>query len=162
MVIAVYPGTFDPLTQGHEDLIRRASMIFDTIIVGIAQKSRKKRTCFNADERSEIAKTVLRQYENVRIEVFSTLLKDLVLKHKARVIIRGLRAVSDFEYEFQMATVNRYFLSDVETIFMTPSEGHYQIISSSVVREIAHFGGDISKFVHPVVQRFLKKKLNTE
>ncbi len=158
MVVAVYPGAFDPLTRGHEDLIRRASKVFDTLIVGIAYKSRKKTPFLNVFEREEIARKILCQYKNVRIESFGSLLKDFVLKHDAQIIIRGLRAVSDFEYEFQMASINHYFLPDVETVFMTPSEGYYQMISSSIVREIAKFGGDISKFVHPLVHDLLEKK----
>jgi pantetheine-phosphate adenylyltransferase len=157
MVVAVYPGTFDPLTRGHEDLVRRASGLFDTLVVGVAD-SKNKRPFFALDERLEIANEVLGHYPNVRVESFSGLLKDFVRKHDARVIVRGLRAVSDFEYEFQMAGMNRYLLPDVETMFLTPSD-QYQFISGTIVREIATLGGDVSKFVFPSVERWLNKKL---
>ena len=135
MVVAVYPGTFDPLTRGHEDLVRRASGLFDRLVVGVAD-SRNKRPFFTLEERLEIANEVLGHYPNVQVESFSGLLKDFVRKHDARVIVRGLRAVSDFEYEFQMAGMNRYLLPDVETLFLTPSD-QYQFISGTIVREIA-------------------------
>ncbi|KMW46362.1 pantetheine-phosphate adenylyltransferase [Ralstonia insidiosa] len=156
MVIAVYPGTFDPFTRGHEDLVRRASNIFDELIVGVAQ-SPNKRPFFALEERIEIAREVLGHYPNVRVEGFSGLLKDFVRKNGARVIVRGLRAVSDFEYEFQMAGMNRYLLPDVETMFLTPSD-QYQFISGTFVREIAILGGDVSKFVFPSVEKWLKEK----
>lgn len=156
MVIAVYPGTFDPFTRGHEDLVRRASNIFDELIVGVAQ-SPNKRPFFALEERIEIAREVLGHYPNVRVEGFSGLLKDFVRKNGARVIVRGLRAVSDFEYEFQMAGMNRYLLPDVETMFLTPSD-QYQFISGTFVREIAVLGGDVSKFVFPSVEKWLKEK----
>lgn len=157
MVVAVYPGTFDPLTRGHEDLVRRASSIFDQIIVGVAD-SRNKRPFFSFDERLQIAREVLGHYSNVRVEGFSGLLKDFVRQHKARVVLRGLRAVSDFEYEFQLAGMNRYLLPDVETMFLTPSD-QYQFISGTFVREIATLGGDVSKFVFPSVERWLREKV---
>lgn len=156
MVIAVYPGTFDPFTRGHEDLVRRASNIFDELIVGVAQ-SPNKRPFFALEERIEIAREVLGHYPNVRVEGFSGLLKDFVRKNGARVIVRGLRAVSDFEYEFQMAGMNRYLLPDVETMFLTPSD-QYQFISGTFVREIAILGGDVSKFMFPSVEKWLKEK----
>ncbi len=156
MVIAVYPGTFDPFTRGHEDLVRRASNIFDELIVGVAQ-SPNKRPFFALEERIEIAREVLGHYPNVRVEGFSGLLKDFVRKNGARVIVRGLRAVSDFEYEFQMAGMNRYLLPDVETMFLTPSD-QYQFISGTFVREIAILGGDVSKFVFPSVEKWLNEK----
>ena len=118
MVVAVYPGTFDPLTRGHEDLVRRASGLFETLVVGVAD-SKNKKPFFSLEERLEIANEVLGHYPNVRVESFSGLLKDFVRKHDARVIVRGLRAVSDFEYEFQMAGMNRYLLPDVETLFLS-------------------------------------------
>ena len=121
MVAAVYPGTFDPLTRGHEDLVRRASGLFDRLIVGVAD-SKAKRPFFSLEERLDIAREVLGHYPNVEVEGFSGLLKDFVRRHDARVIVRGLRAVSDFEYEFQMAGMNRYLLPDVETLFLTPSD----------------------------------------
>ena len=156
MVIAVYTGTFDPFTRGHEDLVRRASNIFDELIVGVAQ-SPNKRPFFALEERIEIAREVLGHYPNVRVEGFSGLLKDFVRKNGARVIVRGLRAVSDFEYEFQMAGMNRYLLPDVVTMFLTPSD-QYQFISGTFVREIAILGGDVSKFVFPSVEKWLKEK----
>ncbi|MFM8257866.1 MAG: pantetheine-phosphate adenylyltransferase, partial [Polynucleobacter sp.] len=145
MTVAVYPGTFDPFTRGHEDLVRRASSIFTKLIVGVAD-SKNKRPIFTLEERIEIAKEVLSHYPNVEIAGFSGLLKDFAREHSARVIVRGLRAVSDFEYEFQMAGMNRYLLPDVETLFLTPSD-QYQFISGTFVREIALLGGDVSKFV---------------
>lgn len=156
MVIAVYPGTFDPFTRGHEDLVRRASNIFDELVVGVAQ-SPNKRPFFALEERIHIAREVLGHYPNVRVEGFSGLLKDFVRKNNARVIVRGLRAVSDFEYEFQMAGMNRYLLPDVETMFLTPSD-QYQFISGTFVREIAQLGGDVSKFVFPSVERWLSRR----
>ena len=157
MVVAVYPGTFDPLTRGHEDLVRRASGLFDTLVVGVAD-SKNKHPFFSLQERLEIANEVLGHYPNVKVEAFSGLLKDFVRQHDARVIVRGLRAVSDFEYEFQMAGMNRYLLPDVETLFLTPSD-QYQFISGTIVREIAQLGGDVSKFVFPSVDRWLRKKI---
>jgi pantetheine-phosphate adenylyltransferase len=156
MAIAVYPGTFDPFTRGHEDLVRRGSSIFEELVVGIAD-SKNKKPIFTLDERIQIAQEVLGHYPNVRIEGFSGLLKDFVRKNNARVILRGLRAVSDFEYEFQMAGMNRYLVPDVETLFLTPSD-QYQFISGTFVREIALLGGDVSKFVFPSVEAWLKKK----
>ncbi|HEY4316371.1 MAG TPA: pantetheine-phosphate adenylyltransferase [Herbaspirillum sp.] len=157
MVIAVYPGTFDPLTRGHEDLVRRASGLFDKLVVGVAD-SKNKSPFFSLDERLSIAEEVLGHYPNVEVRGFSGLLKEFVRENGARVIVRGLRAVSDFEYEFQMAGMNRYLLPDVETMFLTPSD-QYQFISGTIVREIAQFGGDVSKFVFPSVDRWLKEKI---
>jgi pantetheine-phosphate adenylyltransferase len=157
MVIAVYPGTFDPITRGHEDLVRRASGLFDKLIVGVAD-SKNKKPFFSLDERLTIAEEVLGHYPNVEVRGFSGLLKEFVRENNARVIVRGLRAVSDFEYEFQMAGMNRYLLPDVETMFLTPSD-QYQFISGTIVREIAQFGGDVSKFVFPSVDRWLKEKM---
>jgi pantetheine-phosphate adenylyltransferase len=157
MVTAIYPGTFDPLTRGHEDLVRRASGLFDRLVVGVAD-SKAKRPFFSVEERLTIANEVLGHYPNVQVESFPGLLKDFVRRHDARVIVRGLRAVSDFEYEFQMAGMNRYLLPDVETMFLTPSD-QYQFISGTIVREIALLGGDVSKFVFPSVEAWLKKKI---
>ncbi len=157
MLIAVYPGTFDPLTRGHEDLVRRASKLFDRLVVGVAD-SKSKRPFFSMDERVEIAQEVLGHYPNVEVCGFTGLLKDFVRSHDAKIIIRGLRAVSDFEYEFQMAGMNRYLVPDVETMFLTPSD-QYQFISGSIVREIAALGGDVSKFVFPSVEQWLRKRL---
>ncbi len=157
MVTAIYPGTFDPLTRGHEDLVRRASGLFGKLIVGVAD-SKNKRPFFDLKERLTIANEVLGHYPNVVVESFSGLLKDFVRRHEARVIVRGLRAVSDFEYEFQMAGMNRYLLPEVETLFLTPSD-QYQFISGTIVREIASLGGDVSKFVFPSVDKWLKEKI---
>lgn len=157
MTVAVYPGTFDPFTRGHEDLVRRASSIFDKLIVGVAS-SRSKHPFFSLEERLDIATEVLSHYPNVKVVGFDGLLKDFAREHNARVIVRGLRAVSDFEYEFQMAGMNRYLLPDVETLFLTPSD-QYQFISGTFVREIASMGGDVSKFVFPSVEKWLVKKM---
>ena len=161
MITAIYPGTFDPLTRGHEDLVRRAAGLFDDVVVGIAH-SRSKKPFFTIEERVQIAREVLGHYPNVRVASFAGLLKDFVREQNGRVIVRGLRAVSDFEYEFQMAGMNRHLLPDVETMFMTPSD-QYQFISGTIVREIAQLGGDVSKFVFPSVERWLqgKTKSNT-
>ncbi|OGA18480.1 MAG: pantetheine-phosphate adenylyltransferase [Betaproteobacteria bacterium RIFCSPLOWO2_12_FULL_63_13] len=149
MIKAVYPGTFDPMTRGHEDLVRRASALFDCVVVGVAD-SRGKRPFFALTERVEMARDVLKPYTNVEVRGFGGLLRDFVLGEGARVILRGLRAVSDFEYEFQLAGMNRSLIPDVETVFMTPSE-KYMFVSASIVREIAGLGGDVDKFVHPTV-----------
>jgi pantetheine-phosphate adenylyltransferase len=152
----VYPGTFDPLTLGHEDLVRRASRLFDTVVVAIAD-SEAKRPFFSAQERIEMAREVLRPYSNVEVTGFSSLLMQFVEDQGAQAILRGLRAVSDFEYEFQMAGMNRNLYPDVETLFLTPGE-KYMFISATFVREIARFGGDVSKFVHPIVAEQLRRK----
>jgi pantetheine-phosphate adenylyltransferase len=157
MTKAVYPGTFDPLTRGHEDLVRRACGLFSEVVVGVAD-SRGKRPFFKLDERIGMAKEVLAAYPNCTVFGFSGLLRDFVLEHQAKVIIRGLRAVSDFEYEFQMAGMNRSLIPDVETVFLTPEE-KYQFISATIVREIAVLGGDVGKFVHPIVNARLKEKV---
>jgi len=152
----VYPGTFDPLTLGHEDLVRRASRLFDTVVVAIAD-SEAKRPFFSAQERIEMARELLRPYSNVEVTGFSSLLMQFVEAQGAQAILRGLRAVSDFEYEFQMAGMNRNLYPDVETLFLTPGE-KYMFISATFVREIARFGGDVSKFVHPIVAEQLRRK----
>jgi pantetheine-phosphate adenylyltransferase len=157
MLIGVYPGTFDPLTRGHEDLVRRASKLVEQLVVGVAD-SRAKRPFFSLQERLDIATEVLGHYPNVKVASFSGLLKDFVREHNAKIIVRGLRAVSDFEYEFQMAGMNRYLLPDVETLFLTPSD-QYQFISGTIVREIALLGGDVSKFVFPSVEKWLRERL---
>ena len=156
MIKAVYPGTFDPFTRGHEDLVRRASRLFDSLIVGVAD-SRAKRTYFTLAERVEMAREVLGDVRNVEVVGFSGLLTDFTRQLNARVVMRGLRAVSDFEYEFQLAGMNRSLYPDLETIFLTPSEQH-MFISATLVREIAMFGGDVSKFVDPRVEARLRKK----
>jgi pantetheine-phosphate adenylyltransferase len=157
MIKAVYPGTFDPITRGHEDLVRRASALFDEVVVGVAD-SRNKRPFFSLDERVEMAQEVLADCVNVKVEGFNSLLRDFVRRHSARVILRGLRAVSDFEYEFQMAGMNRSLITDVETVFLTPSEQH-MFVSASIVREIASLGGDVGQFVHPAVLKRLTQKV---
>ena len=157
MIRAVYPGTFDPLTRGHEDLVRRASTLFDAIIVGVAD-SRAKRTFFTLRERVEMAREVLGDLKQVQVVGFSGLLIDFIRQHDARVVLRGLRAVSDFEYEFQLAGMNRSLYPDFETMFLTPSEQH-MFISATLVREIALLGGDVAKFVHPLVGKKLTAKV---
>jgi pantetheine-phosphate adenylyltransferase len=157
MIRAVYPGTFDPLTRGHEDLVRRASKLYDSVILGVAD-SRAKRTFFTLHERVEMAREVLGELGNVQVAGFSGLLIDFVREHDARVVLRGLRAVSDFEYEFQLAGMNRSLYPDFETMFLTPSEQH-MFISATLVREIAMLGGDVAKFVHPLVRAKLAAKV---
>ncbi len=157
MIKAVYPGTFDPLTRGHEDLVRRASKLFDTLVLGIAD-SRAKRTFFTLEERIGMAREVLADVKNVTIVGFAGLLTEFVSTQKARVVLRGLRAVSDFEYEFQLAGMNRALNPEFETVFLTPGEQH-MFISATLVREIATLGGDVSKFVHPAVRAKLAAKV---
>jgi pantetheine-phosphate adenylyltransferase len=159
MIKAVYPGTFDPLTRGHEDLVRRASTIFGTLIVGVAD-SKAKRTFFTLEERVQMAREVLGDLKNVQVVGFSGLLIDFIRAQGARVALRGLRAVSDFEYEFQLAGMNRSLYPEFETIFLTPSEQH-MFISATLVREIAMLGGDVSKFVDPRVEARLKAKVSS-
>jgi pantetheine-phosphate adenylyltransferase len=157
--VAVYPGTFDPLTRGHEDLVRRACKLFSRVVVGIAE-SRSKFPCFPLAERVEMARQVLSAYPNAEVLGFDGLLMSFVRQQGAAVIIRGLRAVSDFEYEFQMAGMNRVLYPDVETVFLTPGE-QYMLISATMVREIAKFGGDVSQFVQPLVGARLAEKFNS-
>jgi pantetheine-phosphate adenylyltransferase len=157
MLTVVYPGTFDPFTRGHEDLVRRASKLFDRVIVGVAD-SAAKQPFFTTGERVEMAREVLTAFANVEVKPFSGLLMDFVHEQGARVVMRGLRAVSDFEYEFQMAGMNRRLFPEVETLFLTPSEEH-TFVSATIVREIAKFGGDVSSFVHPAVLARLKAKV---
>lgn len=157
MVIAVYPGTFDPITSGHEDLVRRASGVFGEVVVAVAD-SRAKGTLFTYEERLEIAREVLRPFDNVRVEGFGGLLKDFVERVGGRVVMRGLRGVSDFEYEFQMAGMNHYLMPKVDTVFMTPTDG-FQFVTGTLVREIALFGGDVSRFVPTLVNdRLIQKR----
>jgi len=147
----------DRITLGHQDLVRRAAALFDRVVVGIAA-SEAKRPFFDLDERIRLAGVVLKPYRNVSVEGFRGLLMDFVRDQKAQVILRGLRAVSDFEYEFQMAGMNRNIYPDVETVFLTPAE-QYQFISATIVREIATLGGDVSKFVQPHVARALAQRV---
>jgi pantetheine-phosphate adenylyltransferase len=158
MVRAVYPGTFDPLTLGHEDIVKRAARLFGEVIVAIAD-SRAKRPLFSLDERLEIATEVLRAYPNVKVARFTGLLTHFLRQEQANVIVRGLRAVSDFDYEFQMAGMNRKLLPEVETLFLTPSDD-YMFISATMVREIATLGGAVDKFVSPMVLRRLRDKMS--
>ena len=157
MIRAVYPGTFDPLTRGHEDLVRRASTLFDAVILAVAD-SRSKKPFFTLEERLDMARQVLADIDNVEVMGFNGLLIDFARQNNARVVVRGLRAVSDFEYEFQLAGMNRNLSPDMETVFLTPSEQH-MFISATLVREIAMFGGDISKFVHPIVRAKLAARV---
>jgi pantetheine-phosphate adenylyltransferase len=153
---AVYPGTFDPITNGHEDLIQRASRLFDQLIVAVAH-SQAKRPFFSLDERVAIAREVLAPYANVQVLGFGGLLSEFLREQQATVILRGLRAVSDFEYEFQLAGMNRRLAPGVETLFLTPSD-KYLFLSATIVREIAVLGGDISAFVHPVTAERMRAK----
>jgi pantetheine-phosphate adenylyltransferase len=154
---AVYPGTFDPITNGHEDLVQRASRLFEEVIVGVAH-SQAKRPFFSLEERVRIAREVLSAYPNVRVLGFAGLLSEFVHEHKAGVILRGLRAVSDFEYEFQLAGMNRTLAPGVETLFLTPSD-RYLFLSATIVREIAVLGGDITAFVHPITAARIRDKV---
>jgi pantetheine-phosphate adenylyltransferase len=154
---AVYPGTFDPITNGHEDLIQRASRLFGHVVVGVAH-SQAKRPFFALDERVSLATEVLAPYKNVSVLGFSGLLSQLVKEQSATVILRGLRAVSDFEYEFQLAGMNRMLAPGVETLFLTPSD-KYLFLSATIVREIAVLGGDISAFVHPLTAQRMQLKI---
>lgn len=152
--VALYPGTFDPITRGHEDLVRRAASLFDRVILAIAESPAKKPR-FSLEERVEMAREVLADVPNVEIVGFNTLLMNFVHEKGAKVIVRGLRAVSDFEYEFQMAGMNRSLYPEVETVFLTPGE-QYMFISATMVREIARLGGDVGKFVQPCVEKRLR------
>jgi pantetheine-phosphate adenylyltransferase len=154
---AVYPGTFDPITFGHQDLLRRATNIFDKVIVAVAD-SRAKRPFFTLDERVDMARHALRGHKKVTVIGFSGLLMQFVREHKAQTVVRGLRMVSDFEYEFQLAGMNRKLYPDVEAMFVTPAE-QFLFISATLVREIALLGGDVGKFVNPYVERCLKRKI---
>ena len=152
---AIYPGTFDPITRGHEDLVRRAAGLFDHIVLAVAD-SRGKSPFFTLEERIDMARTVLAGCDNVEVMGFSGLLMDFMRQQDAHIILRGLRAVSDFEYEFQMAGMNRQLYPDVETVFLTPAE-QYLFISATMVREIATLGGDVSPFVNPLILHRLTK-----
>ena len=156
-IVALYPGTFDPLTHGHEDIVRRARKLFDEVVVAVAANP-AKRPLFSLDERVSLARTALSAIDGVRIVGFDNLLVERVRQEGARVILRGLRAVSDFEYEFQLAGMNRRLDASIETVFMTPSEQE-MYISASLVKEIAQLGGDVSPFVHPAVMAALKGRI---
>jgi pantetheine-phosphate adenylyltransferase len=153
----MYPGTFDPITLGHEDLVRRAATLFERVIVAIADNPGTKAPMFTTDERVAMAAVALADIDNVEVTGYAGLTVDYAREHGLRVIIRGLRAVSDFEYEFQLATMNRHLTGDVETVFLTPTE-KYTFISSSLVREVAELGGDVSEFVSPKVRLALLER----
>ncbi|BED88360.1 phosphopantetheine adenylyltransferase [Pseudoalteromonas sp. MM1] len=159
-VTAIYPGTFDPLTNGHTDLIQRAAKMFSTVIVAIAHNPTKK-PCFSLEERVSLANSILGHLSNVKVIGFSGLLADLAFEHKADVLIRGIRAVSDFDYEFQLANMNRRLNPDLESVFLTPSERN-SFISSTLVKEVARHNGDVSEFVHPIIVDALKEKLGCD
>ncbi len=155
-LIAVYPGTFDPITLGHEDIVRRAAQLFDRVIVAVAAGHHKK-TMFSLAERIDMAREAVKIYPSVQVESFSGLMRDFVVARDAKAMVRGLRAVTDFDYEFQLAGMNRTLMPDVETVFLTPGD-RFQFISSTFVREIATLGGEVDKFVSPGVnQRLLDK-----
>jgi pantetheine-phosphate adenylyltransferase len=160
MLTVVYPGTFDPFTRGHEDLARRAARLFERVVIGVAVSEAKK-PFFDADERVAIVREVLADLRNIDVQPFSSLLMDFVNAQGAHAVLRGLRAVSDFEYEFQMAGMNRKLYPEVETLFLTPSE-QYMFISATIVREVARFGGDVSSFVHPSVAARLAARVARE
>lgn len=158
MNIVVYPGTFDPITNGHADLVERAARMFDRIILAVASNPKKK-PLFDLEQRVSLAKKVLSHLDNIEVVGFDNLLADFMRDNNANIILRGLRAVSDFEYEFQLANMNRVLAPNVESMFLTPAE-KYSYISSTLVREIAALDGDVSKFVHPEVHQALKQCLS--
>jgi pantetheine-phosphate adenylyltransferase len=156
---AVYPGTFDPITNGHQDLVRRAAGIFDHVIVAIAANTNKT-PMFPLEKRVELARRVLSDLGNVEVQGYAGLTVEFARRYQDAVIVRGLRAVSDFEFEFQLANMSRHLDRNFETVFLTPKE-HFSFISSTLVREIAVLGGDVSAFVHPIVEAELKKQRRT-
>ena len=160
MIKVIYPGTFDPITKGHMDLVERAARLFDQIVIAVAE-SPKKKPMFDLAERVRLAEEVTAHLDNVEVTGFNSLLADFLVEQKAKVILRGLRAVSDFEYEFQMANMNRVLAPQVESLFLTPAE-QYSYISSTLVREISSLGGDVSKFVAPCVQEALTAKFGNK
>lgn len=155
----IYPGTFDPLTNGHSDLIARAAQLFDRVVVAVAANAGKA-PLFTLEERIQLARVALAHLPQVEVLGFDTLLIQLAQQLNIHVILRGLRALSDFEYEFQLATMNRQIAPSIETMFLTPSE-KFMFISSSLVREIAHYGGDVSPFVHPHIATILPSKFKS-
>ncbi len=159
-VIAVFPGTFDPITLGHEDIVRRACQLFDRVIVAVAAGHHKK-TMFTLDERVDMVREAVRAYPQVTVETFSGLVRDFVVARGGKAMVRGLRAVTDFDYEFQLAGMNRHLMPEVETVFLTPSD-KYQFISSTFVREIATLGGEVEKFVSPSVHARLVAKVRSQ
>jgi pantetheine-phosphate adenylyltransferase len=156
-IVAIYPGTFDPITNGHSDIVARASQIFDHVIVAVAA-STAKNTAFSTDERVELAQKILLEYPNVEVQRFEGLLAHFVRTCGAKAVLRGLRAVSDFEYEFQLAGMNKRLVPEAETIFM-PTTEHFSYVSSSLIREIATLGGDVTEFVHPIVNAALAERV---
>ncbi len=158
MIRVVYPGTFDPITRGHEDVVRRAAGLFHDVIVAVAES--RTQTLFTLAERVDMASEAFAGYDNVRVEGFNGLLMNFVREHDAHVVLRGLRAVSDFEYEFQLAGMNRNLYPELETLFLTPAE-QYTFISATMVREVARFGGDVGKFVSPYVMERLQQKFSS-
>ena len=159
-VLAIYPGTFDPITLGHEDVVRRATQLFQRVIVAVAAGHHKK-TLFSLEERIEMVREVAAAYPQVQVESYSGLLRDFVVARGGKAIVRGLRAVSDFDYEFQLAGMNRTLMPEVETVFLTPSD-RFQFISSTFVREIATLGGEVDKFVSPAVLQHLLVKVGRQ
>ena len=155
MIKVIYPGTFDPITRGHEDVVRRAAGLFGEVIVAVAES--RTQTLFTLEERVDMAREAFADFANVRVEGFHGLLMSFVQAQGARVVLRGLRAVSDFEYEFQLAGMNRNLYPEMETLFLTPAE-QYTFISATMVREVARFGGDVGKFVSPLVAARLQQK----
>lgn len=153
---AIYPGTFDPITRGHEDVVRRAARLFDEVVIAVAQ-NHSKQPLFSLDERVALAAEVLADCKNVRVTGFTGLLMQFARDEHAQVVIRGLRAVSDFEYEFQLAGMNRHLYPELETLFLTPAE-QYMFVSASLVREIARLGGDVAEFVPPTVDAAIRRK----
>lgn len=158
-VIAIYPGTFDPMTLGHEDVVRRATQLFSRVIVAVAAGHHKK-AMFSVEERMAMAREAVKAYPQVQVESFAGLLRDFVLDKGGKAMVRGLRAVTDFDYEFQLAGMNRSLMPDVETVFLAPSD-KYQFISSTFVREIAILGGEVDKFVSPGVNERLLLKVRS-
>jgi len=157
--IAVYPGTFDPITLGHEDMVRRAAQLFDRVIVAVAAGHHKK-ALFSVEERVAMARDALQTIPGVEVDAFHGLLRDFVVTRGAKAMVRGLRAVTDFDYEFQLAGMNRSLMPDVETVFLAPND-QYQFISSTLVREIATLGGEVDKFVSPGVNQLLLEKVRS-
>jgi pantetheine-phosphate adenylyltransferase len=156
-IIAVFPGTFDPVTLGHQDLIRRAARMYGTVIVAVAAAHHKK-TMFSLDERLETVREIFEPFDNVQVESFTGLVRDFAVAHGARVMVRGVRSVTDFDYEAQLAGMNRALAAEVDTVFLTP-DSRYQFISSTLVREIATLKGDVAQFVAPLVHKRLMEKL---
>lgn len=159
-ITALYAGTFDPITNGHTDIARRAGMLFDRVILAVAAAGNKQ-TIFSVDERIEMARTALADHVNIEVRGFDMLVTELAKQEGARVLVRGLRAMSDFDYEFQMAGMNRKLFADAETVFLMPAE-NYNCISSSLVREIVRLGGDVSEFVDPSVERALAERIGKQ